>query len=71
MAHEVNLTLHTKLVQRKDVEIEVRKDGDLLGDLLISQGTVDWRPKSAQKKYKMSWTKFAELMQKYGKREDT
>ncbi|MFV3381980.1 hypothetical protein [Pseudomonas sp. NY15354] len=70
MAHEVNLTLHTKLVQRKDVEVEVRKDGDLLGDLLISQGTVDWRPKNAQRKYKMSWTKFSELMVEHGKREE-
>ncbi|MDM9609243.1 hypothetical protein QU617_24435 [Pseudomonas guariconensis] len=64
--HEVNLTLHTKLVQRKDVEIEVRRDDDLLGYLLVSQGTIDWKKKGAQKKRKMTWKKFAELMEIHG-----
>lgn len=68
MAHEVNLTLHTKLVQRKDVEVEVRKDDALLGKLLISQGTIDWKPRGAQHKLKLTWTKFAELMEANGRR---
>jgi len=66
--HEVNLTLHTKLVQRKDVEIEIRKDDAKLGELLISQGSIDWKPRGAQHKLKLSWTQFAELMAEKGKR---
>ncbi len=36
MAHEVSINLHTKLVQHKDIEIEIKKDGSRLGELLIS-----------------------------------
>ena len=68
MAHEVSINLHTKLVQNKDVEIEIKKDGSKLGDLLISRGNIEWVPSgNSVNKHRMSWAKFAEFMEKHGK----
>ena len=49
MAYEVNVTLHSKVVAHKDLEIEVKtiNDGNpaKLGTLLISKGNIEWLPK--------------------------
>lgn len=68
MAHEVSINLHTKLVQHKDIEIEIKKDGSRLGELLISKGNIEWLPAgNSVNKYRMSWSKFAEFMEEQGK----
>lgn len=69
MAHEVSINLHTKLVQNKDVEIEIKKDGSKLGDLLISRGNIEWVPSgNSVNKHRMSWAKFSEFMEEHGKK---
>jgi hypothetical protein len=68
MAHEVKLRLHTKVVASKDVEIEVRESSGKLGTLLISKGNIEWKPAwKSVKKHRLTWTKFAALMQGAGK----
>ncbi|GAB2908356.1 hypothetical protein [Rheinheimera gaetbuli] len=68
MAHEVSINLHTKLVQHKDIEIEVKKDNSRLGNLLISKGNIEWLPAgNSVNKYRLSWAKFAEFMEEHGK----
>ena len=68
MAHEVKLRLHTKVVASKDMEIEVRESSGKLGTLLISKGNVEWRPAwKSVKKHRLSWKKFAALMENEGK----
>jgi len=68
MAHEVSVNLHTKLVQRKDVVIEVKTSDGRLGKLLVSKGNVEWLPSgNSVNKYRMSWSKFAEFMEDHGK----
>ncbi len=68
MAHEVNVQLSSKLVQHKDMAIEVKRNGGLLGRLLISKGNVEWKPVGNQvNKHRVSWLKFAELMETHGK----
>lgn len=68
MAHEVSIQLNTKLVQHKDVEIEVKSDGKRLGTMLVSKGNIEWLPAGNHvNKYRLSWAKFAELMEENGK----
>lgn len=68
MAHEVIANLHSKLVGHKDLEVEVKQDGSKLGTLLISKGNIEWLPASNHvNKHRLSWKKFAELMEDQGK----
>lgn len=68
MAHDVTLDISTKFVLHKDVEIEVKKDGKKLGTALISKGNIEWVPSgNSVNKKRLSWTKFAELMEIHGK----
>ncbi len=68
MAHEVSLNLATKLVSHKDVEIKVRTTGDgHLGTLLVSKGNIEWLPSGNHvNKKRLTWVKFAELMEVAG-----
>ncbi|MBA0338101.1 hypothetical protein D7Y40_17145 [Stenotrophomonas maltophilia] len=68
MAHEITMDLATKFVLHKDVELAVRKDGKLLGTALISKGNIEWVPTgNSVNKKRLSWARFAELMQDHGK----
>jgi len=68
MAHEVLLDINSKFVLHKDVKVEVRTDEGKLGTVLISKGNIEWLPvgKSVNK-HRLTWTKFAEVMQAHGK----
>ncbi len=55
-------------VMHKDFEIVVRNDEGKLGTLLISKGNLEWLPKGdSVNKRRLSWKKFAEFMDQYGK----
>nr|WP_314527601.1 hypothetical protein [uncultured Pseudomonas sp.] len=67
MAHEVKINLQSMLVQRQDVEVEVKKDGGKLGTILISQGNIEWLPSGNRvNKYNLTWTQFSEFMEEHG-----
>ena len=67
MSHTVKLNLDTNLVSQ-DVSIEVNGKDGKLGKLLISKGNIEWLPsKNSVHKHRLSWTKFAALMQETGK----
>jgi hypothetical protein len=55
-------------VVNADAEIEVRgTDDELLGRLLVSRGSVDWAPANKQLRHRMSWRRFARLMEEEGR----
>ena len=65
--HDVSVSIPQKMVLSKDVEFEVKSDGQLLGALLISKGNIEWRPsKASVNKRRLTWEKFANLMDKQG-----
>jgi hypothetical protein len=69
MPHNVRVKIDTALVANKDFEIFVTGDGGKLGTLLISKGNVEWLPKGNYvNKRRLSWAKFADLMDSQGKR---
>jgi hypothetical protein len=68
MAHEVRVKMNTAVVAHKDFEVIVKSQEGKLGTLLISRGNVEWLPKGNYvNKRRLSWAKFADFMEKYGK----
>jgi hypothetical protein len=68
MAHNVRLKMNAAVVAHKDCEIVVSSDEGKIGTLLISKGNLEWLPKgNSVNKRRLSWSKFAEVMQEHGK----
>jgi hypothetical protein len=56
-------------VVNADAEIEVRTtEGDLIGRLLLSKGSIDWAPANKQLRHRLRWKQFARLMEERGRR---
>lgn len=61
--HIVNMSIPTtKMVLSADVVFEVRSDGEKLGELRVSKGTIDWAPVNAKNPYRRSWEQFDRMM---------
>jgi hypothetical protein len=57
--HDVEMSIPTtKVVLHADVVFEVRSDGDKLGELRISKGTIDWVPVNAKLPIRLTWEQF-------------
>ena len=70
--HEVRWRLPTKRgwpVGSRDMHFRVRSDAELLGVLLVSQGTIAWRPRHGRRgqELQMSWEDFDAIMQEAGR----
>ena len=67
--HEVTMSLPKGVVINADVVFVIAGDGQKLGELHLSRGTIDWRPAHAKKiEYRLGWERFAEFMQEHGRR---
>ena len=62
MAHDVQFSIPSRQLGRSDIEFMVKKDGDLLGTLKVSNGSLVWFPRKTREGHKISWTKFDELV---------
>jgi len=70
--HEVRWRLPTKKgwpVGTRDLHFRVRSDAELLGVLLVSQGTIAWQPRHGRRgqELQMSWEDFDAIMQEAGR----
>ena len=62
--HDVEMSIPTtKMVLHADVVFEVRSDEEKLGDLHVSQGSIDWYPRNARQPTTMTWEQFDRFMQ--------
>jgi hypothetical protein len=64
--HEVGLQIdQLTSIGKIDIKIPVRSDGEYLGSLHISKGSLDWVAGRSTKyaRYSISWEKFAEMME--------
>jgi hypothetical protein len=65
--HDIHLKIpHGITIVNTDVEVFVREDGQLLGRIRISRGSIDWLPSKKQRPRRLRWGRFAELMDEYG-----
>jgi hypothetical protein len=60
---EIEASLPAHRIVNADVTVMVKSDGTKLGELLISKGSFDWRPSKHQTSYRMTWEKFARIME--------
>ena len=61
-------TLPATDIQSTDVNVAVWSDNELLGELRLSRGSVDWRPAHHQAVWTMEWERFDEVMRANGRR---
>jgi len=66
--HRVELELPATDIQNTDVVVNVWSDDELLGELRVSRGSIDWRPGRRQYTWSMEWERFDGLMQEHGRR---
>lgn len=64
--HRIELELPKTDVQNTDVQFSIWSDEELLGELRISRGTIDWRPGHHQQALALEWERFDELMREHG-----
>jgi hypothetical protein len=63
--HDIEVDLPAQRVVNTDLHVVVKSDGRKLGELLISKGTIDWRPAKHHKPVSMRWETFARLMERW------
>lgn len=66
--HRVELELPRTDIQSTDMVVSVWSDEELLGELRVSRGTIDWRPGRHSQPLVMEWERFDELMREHGRR---
>jgi hypothetical protein len=67
-AHDIEMTVPAQSIKNADATITIRADGEILGRLKVSKGSIDWIPGKAIKwRYRLSWERFHELMCEQGK----
>jgi hypothetical protein len=68
--HEVAFDVPKRPLGRADIEFTVKADGNVLGTLTVSNGSLVWFPKGTTYGCKMGWSKFDRLMQKEATRQE-
>jgi hypothetical protein len=64
--HDVHMRQTSQIVGNTDVSFEIFSDGEKIGELRISKGTIDWWPRSTKTRHaRLSWERFASLMDDY------
>jgi hypothetical protein len=67
--HKVKLKLNQGIeIENVDASFPVWSDDVFLGRLRVSKGSVDWQPAHVQMVYRLSWEKFADLMEDNGRK---
>jgi len=67
--HKILTRVPSHEIVNSDLVVEVRADDERLGELLVSRGTIDWRPARSQYVYKLAWDQFDRLMREGGRRQ--
>ncbi len=67
--HDVSFTVPERALGKADLEFKIKRDGEMIGRLKVSNGTLVWVPKNGQYGYKMTWGRFDQLMQAHGHNE--
>jgi len=60
--HKIEMSQPAKQVLHTDVTFDIYSDGEKLGTMRISKGTLDWTPKNKQRPKKIRWERFAAIM---------
>jgi hypothetical protein len=69
MEHHVEFTIPYRELGKCDIVFHVWGDGEKLGELQISKGSLVWYPKGPTHGHKISWAQFDRVMRDYPKAE--
>ena len=61
--HRIEIKLPAKAILNTDVSFEIWGDDAKLGELHISKGTIDWMPARRRSPIKLSWERFAAIVE--------
>lgn len=61
--HKVIMRQPRDQVMNADIEFVVREGTKKLGELHVSKGSIEWLPNNGRYKRRMSWSKFARIME--------
>lgn len=64
--HEVFLNLPTFEMFKVDAQFLIHQDGELLGQVTISKGGIDYKPYKKKKAIKINWTQFDRIVKEFG-----
>jgi len=68
--HDVSFDVPKRQLGKTDVNFFIRSDGEILGKLSISNGSIVWFPRLSRKGRKMGWKRFDEMMQENARRRE-
>ena len=66
MAHKISMQQPKDNIVNKDVVFTVKKNGKKLGELRVSKGALEWKPRTSTYSNYMTWSDFAEIMENGG-----
>jgi hypothetical protein len=59
--HEVHMEMPSSVVLHSDVRFIVWSDGQKLGELLVSKGSVAWLPANHSTEFHLGWERFGAI----------
>lgn len=65
--HDLDIRIPAAQIINTDVTVDVKSGDERLGTLLISRGSIDWRPRNGRYVRRLSWERFNDLMEEYGR----
>jgi hypothetical protein len=68
--HDVSFDIPQRRLGKTDVNFYIRADGEILGKLSISNGSIVWFRKLSRNGRKMGWKRFDEMMQQNASRRE-
>jgi hypothetical protein len=60
--HDIDIAIPPKIVLNSDVRFVVRSDGEKLGELLVSRGSIAWVPGHSPNAIHLQWERFDQVM---------
>ena len=68
MSHDVTFVVPKHELGRADVRFDVKTNGEKLGKLAVSKGSIVWFPKDHSYGYKVKWTDVDRIFLEQGAR---
>ena len=50
-------------LDKSGLEFKIMQNREILGTLIVSRGSLSWKPKNAKKKIQKQWKQFADMME--------
>jgi len=61
-AHKIEMSQPSKTILHSDITFGIYSAGKKIGSVRISKGTIDWAPSRSRSFKKISWERFAAMM---------